>query len=101
MSRSHQLEGWHGLLNTETKQVDVLPDDDLIVHEYGEDCVCKPETEASSDGEYTAVFHSALDGRPSPLHHQHAYWVVDLRWLAAGVAALAGVVTAVRRRRRG
>lgn len=96
----HKLEGWHGAADPQRQTVDVLPDDDLIIHEYGEDCVCKPQTEVEQGGTWKVIFHSALDGRPSPLHHEHTYYVVDIRVLAAGLAALAGVVVAVRRWRR-
>lgn len=100
MSREHLVEGWYGMLDGATGIVDVMPKDDLIIHEYGSDCVCKPTSERSSDGEYTAVFHSALDGRPSPLNHQHTYYIVDLRVVGAVLAVAAGLVTAVRRWRR-
>lgn len=46
--------------------VNVIPDGDLLPHQFSDDCVCGPRTEAvfRDDGSNGWMFvHSSLDGR--------------------------------------
>jgi hypothetical protein len=53
---------------TDTPWVDVMPDNDLVVHEFGEACICGPEVEYRDPGTgdyYHAPMysHHSLDRR--------------------------------------
>lgn len=61
-------EGWRCVVDPVLCTVDVIPDKDLIVHEFGEKCVCGPKMKMDVMGLddptlWTMFGHSALDGR--------------------------------------
>lgn len=94
---------WEQRMDLERGVVFVLPVDDVVLHETGEDladCVCKPQLETdipTEAGPVTIVYHSALDGRGVPrCNHNHGtpildkYVAIQIRLLVYGAAALAG-----------
>lgn len=87
--------GWAGYYDSEANICNVMPTDDQVIHEYSEDCVCQPTTDVSPDG-INVIFHSALDGRRSPITpRERTVYVVPVSLVAQAAAVLAGVALLV------
>lgn len=88
------VAGWSGYLDCESNVCHIVPDEDAIVHEWAEDCVCRPVTRTEGDQRLDMVYHTALDGRSlAPKPPKVLVISIPLPFLreAAGVAGIAGL----------